>query len=110
MTVHFVGQSLTLNPFNLTKQISPNTGAADRLNVLDTLLDGLQGRWFMERETVSLAFETGLSRVDMGSVHVVRPQGFAAEPFFCDSHTDELDPGTVVPPIRTTAPPHTALT
>jgi hypothetical protein len=64
--------------------------------VLDTLLDGLQGRWFMERETVSLAFEAGLSRVDMGSVHVVRPQGFAAEPFFCDSHTDELDPGTLL--------------
>lgn len=76
----------------LAQLISPNTGARDRSNVLGPLFQRWKGGWFTQRQTVSLSFETGLSRVALGSVHVVRAQG-ASTPAFCDAHTDELDAG-----------------
>jgi hypothetical protein len=75
------------------QQVSPNTGAADRLGVLEGLFDRIEGRWFSQRQTVSVAFESGPSEVSMGSVHTVRAQGIA-DPYFCDIHTDELQAGT----------------
>jgi hypothetical protein len=78
---------------------------------METLFAGLfrknNDRWFMERETVSLAFETGLSQVGMGSVHAIHPQGFANDPFYCDTHTDQLDAGAYTNQNNTHTHTHT---
>ena len=79
-----------------TQQVSPNTGAADRLGVLEGLFDRIQDKWFSQRQTVSVAFESGPSQVLMGSVHTVLAQGID-EPYFCDTHTDELKAGVPLP-------------
>ncbi|ELR16382.1 uncharacterized protein ACA1_047520 [Acanthamoeba castellanii str. Neff] len=81
--------ALPLFDKNLAQTVSPNTGAADRLGVLEALLENIQGRWFSQRQTVSVAFESGPSEVSMGSVHTVLAQG-TDDPYFCDTHTDEL--------------------
>jgi hypothetical protein len=93
--------ALPLFDTNLAQTVSPNTGAADRLGVLEGLFERVQGRWFSQRQTVSVAFESGPSEVSMGSVHVVHAQGID-DPFFCDTHTDQLKAGT--PPHDRTSP------
>jgi hypothetical protein len=66
------------------------------LGVLEALFERIEGRWFSQRQTVSVAFESGPSEVSMGSVHMVHAQGIS-DPYFCDSHTDELKAGTRFP-------------
>jgi hypothetical protein len=67
--------------------------------VLEALFERVQGRWFSQRQTVSVAFESGPSEVSMGSVHTVHAQG-TDDPYFCDTHTDELKTGPPLPSHR----------
>jgi hypothetical protein len=91
--------ALPLFDTNLAQTVSPNTGAADRLGVLEGLFERVQGRWFSQRQTVSVAFESGPSVVSMGSVHVVHAQGID-DPFFCDTHTDQLKAGEMTRSLK----------
>jgi hypothetical protein len=75
-------------------QLSPNTGAADRSKVLDPLFKRWQGRWFSQRQTVSLMFESAMSKATFGSIHVMRQQGLDGEPQYCDTHFDILEDST----------------
>ncbi|ELR16378.1 FGGAP repeat domain containing protein [Acanthamoeba castellanii str. Neff] len=96
--------ALPLFDKNLAQTVIPfpaaaAAAAAAALGVLEALLENIQGRWFSQRQTVSVAFESGPSEVSMGSVHTVLAQG-TNDPYFCDSHTDELKAGVMTRSIK----------